>query len=136
MKTKLGISVSLMGALLYFGGLFGGYVVLALMVGYVLLKEEDLWLKRAALKSVLVCVSYSILYYVISLVPNLYSIFSSFLSIFDATMPGYFFVSLSNVLQTLLYIARTVILLLLGIMSLLHKNDAKDPLDPLVEKFL
>ncbi len=44
-KTKLGVSVALMGAALYFLGLFSGYVALIILAGYVLLMEENVWLK-------------------------------------------------------------------------------------------
>ncbi len=43
-KTKLGVSVALMGAALYFLGLFSGYVALIILAGYVLLMEENVWL--------------------------------------------------------------------------------------------
>lgn len=136
MKTKLGISVSLMSALLYFGGLFGGYVVLALLVGYVLLKEDDTWLKRAAIKSTVICVGCSLLSSVIGLVPNLYGIFSSLLSVFGADMPGTALVSLANFLQYVVTFVKTVALLYFGLAALLNKYAVKDPLDPLVDKLL
>lgn len=136
MKTKLGISVSLMSALLYFSGLFGGYVVLALLVGYVLLKEDDTWLKRAAVKTIVICVGCSLLSSVIGLVPNLYGIFNSLLSVFGANMPGAALVSLANFLQYVVTFVKTVVLLYFGIAALLNKYAVKDPLDPLVDKII
>ncbi len=136
MKTKLGISVSFMSALLYFGGLFGGYVVLALMAGYVLLKEEDIFLKRVAVKSVVICVGCSVLSGIIGLLPNLYSIISTLLDVFGADIPGTALVSLSNFLQYLVTFAKSVVLLYLGGAALLNKYAVKNPLDPLVDKLL
>lgn len=136
MKTKLGISVSFMSALLYFGGLFGGYVVLALMAGYVLLKEEDIFLKRVAVKSVVICVGCSVLSGIIALLPNLYSIISTLLDVFGADMPGTALVSLASFLQYLVTFAKSVVLLYLGGAALLNKYAVKDPLDPLVDKLL
>lgn len=43
-KTRLGISVGMLGAAIYLTGLFSGYLVVVLMVGYVLLFEENSWL--------------------------------------------------------------------------------------------
>ena len=40
MKTKLGISAGMMGAILYFTALFGGYVPLFIAAGYVLIKRR------------------------------------------------------------------------------------------------
>ena len=47
-KTRLGISVGMLGAAIYLTGLFSGYVVAVLMAGYVLLFEENSWLRRSA----------------------------------------------------------------------------------------
>lgn len=52
MKTKLGISVGLLGTMVYFAALFGGYTPVILLAGYVLLFEENEWLKKAAIKAV------------------------------------------------------------------------------------
>ncbi len=56
-KTKLGISVGLLGAAIYFMGLFSGYMVAVLLAGYVLLFEENEWLKKSAVKAIAVVLS-------------------------------------------------------------------------------
>lgn len=55
-KTKLGISVGLAGAFICFLGYFLGITSWAFIaiVGFVLLKEENEWLRRLSLKVVLV----------------------------------------------------------------------------------
>lgn len=40
-KTRLGISVGMLGAAIYLTGLFSGYLVAVLLTGYVLLFEEN-----------------------------------------------------------------------------------------------
>lgn len=45
-KTKLGISVGLLGAMLFFSCYFGGYTIAIIIAGYVLLFEENAWLKK------------------------------------------------------------------------------------------
>ena len=40
-KTKLGISVGMLGAVLYFMGIFSGYLLVAILAAYVLLYEEN-----------------------------------------------------------------------------------------------
>lgn len=37
MKSKLGVSVGLIGAMAYFSGLFSGYIPLLVIIGYVLI---------------------------------------------------------------------------------------------------
>ena len=49
-KTRLGISVGLLGAAIYFMGLFSGYLLAVLLAGYVLLFEENSWLRKNAVK--------------------------------------------------------------------------------------
>ena len=51
-KTKIGISVGVMGAVMYFASLFGGYIPMLLLAGYIFLKEENIWLRKAAFKAV------------------------------------------------------------------------------------
>lgn len=57
-KTKLGLSVGLVGAALYFLGLFS-FIPAFLLAAYVLLMEENQWLKRAAVKMVAVLIGFS-----------------------------------------------------------------------------
>ena len=60
-KSKLGLPVGLFGALIFAMAYFGGYTVLFLLVGYVLIREEDAWLRRTAVKAVLVSVAFSVI---------------------------------------------------------------------------
>ena len=50
-KAKLGISVGLLGAAIYFTSLFSGYLVPVILTGYVLLFEENDWLRKNAVKA-------------------------------------------------------------------------------------
>ena len=49
MKSKLGVSVALLGALPFILSLFGGYTPMLLVVGYIFICEEDSWLKKTAI---------------------------------------------------------------------------------------
>lgn len=51
-KTKLGISVGLLGAIIYFTSLFGSsYLIAILLCGYILLVEDNPWLRKTSVKS-------------------------------------------------------------------------------------
>lgn len=52
-KTKLGISVGLMGAGLYFLSLFS-FIPAFLLAAYVLLREDNVWLKKTAVRMVII----------------------------------------------------------------------------------
>ena len=51
-KTRLGISVGLLGAATYFAGLFSGLLAALLLAGYVLMFEENEWLRRSVVKAI------------------------------------------------------------------------------------
>ena len=59
-KTRLGISVGLLGAAIYFMGLFSGYLLAVLLAGYVLLFEENSWLRKNAVKAMSVMAVFSL----------------------------------------------------------------------------
>ena len=51
--------MGMLGAAIYLTGLFSGYLVAVLIAGYVLLFEENGWLKRSAVKAVSLMVFFS-----------------------------------------------------------------------------
>ena len=119
MKSNLGISVGLLGAAAYFTGLFGGYVPLLLVVGYILLREQNDWLRWSAVKALLVCLFFSGLSAAIGLLPDLLGCVDSFVSIFSPA--GFSITALNRLLSLVLLVVdmvRTVVLLLLGLRAL------------------
>ena len=60
-KTKLGLSIGLLSAVVYFTALFGGYIPLFLLAGYILIVEQNDWLKRVCCKAVLLLIGFSLL---------------------------------------------------------------------------
>ena len=87
--TRLGISVELLGAAIYFMGLFSGYMVAVLLTGYVLLFEENEWLKKGAVKAVALMTFFSLLTAVINLIPNMISFINSIVSAFGVNFISY-----------------------------------------------
>ena len=86
-KTRLGISVGLLGAAIYFMGLFSGYLLAVLLAGYVLLFEENSWLRKNAVKAMSVMAVFSLLITVLNLVPNAIGFINDVVSIFGAPAP-------------------------------------------------
>ena len=80
-KTKLGVSVGLVGAAAFFCALFGGYTPTLLVAGYVLLFEENVWLKKTCVKAVALMMSISVLVTGIGLIPDLFGWLSDFLGL-------------------------------------------------------
>lgn len=145
-KTKLGISVGLLGAVAYLLTGFSGYIPALLIAGYVLLFEEDEWLKKVCVKALALAVCFTVLFQVIGLLPAFLSLVNNFISLID----GLFRTSLlsdvfSPITRTLnniinlftgvLNIIETGLFLILGIKALNQKDISFPVVDKLVDKF-
>lgn len=69
-KTKLGLSVSFMGAIAFLCG-YMGFTVLALVCGYILIREENQELRRNAAYAIVLAVAFALLTLVISILTSL-----------------------------------------------------------------
>ena len=135
-KTKLGISVGLMGAALYFLGLFSSYIVAVLLAGYVLLFEDNAWLKKSAVKAVAVLAIFSFATAVVNLLPNAVNLINDFVAIFG----GHFYLSfLSNLVgfvTTALNLLEKLLLLGLGLTALNQGTLPVPFVDGLINKHM
>ena len=131
-KTKLGISVSLFAAVAALLGLYGGYVIVGILLGYVLLKEENAWLKNFCVKVGFLMLAFSVASTAINLVPNMFGLLYDFLGIFGVnfylSFVGSFFGFLSSILSAL----KPVVFILLALCGLMNKEIKI----PVVDKFL
>ena len=133
-KTKLGISVGLLGAALYFLGLFSGYLATILLAGYVLLCENDEWLKKAAVKVVSVLMLFSFLNAVIGLIPNAINFIDSICALFGGDFYISFVSNLINIVTTALSILQKLLLLGLGLLALKQETIKLPVIDDLINK--
>lgn len=133
MKTKLGISVGLMGAATYFMGLFSGYTVLTLFAGYILLFEQNDWLKKTAVRAFTVCVFFSVLSCVIGLIPNAINVIDDLFYIFKGDFSIAVVTRIVSFIQTVLNFAEKILLLIFGFTAL-HQGTVKfGPVDKIVD---
>ena len=134
-KTKLGISVGLLGAAAYLLTGFSGYTAALLIVGYVLLFEENEWLKKACVKAVALAVCFTVLSNAIGLIPDILGWVSSLANLFN----GYFNYSVvSNIISLItrtLDIIRTCLFLLLGLQALNQGSVSVPVVDKLIDKY-
>ena len=84
-KTKLGISVELLGVIVFAAALFGGYFPLLLVAGYILLREENEWLRKSAVQAVTTSIVFSFLIYTVGLIPDALDWFGSLINIFGTS---------------------------------------------------
>lgn len=135
-KTKLGISVGLLGAAIYFTGLFSGYLVAVLLTGYVLLFEENGWLKKNAVKAVALMAFFSLLIVGINLIPNVLGVISNLLGIFDVHFSYGVVNSIISVVIGIINLIERVLFILLGFKALNQGTIAVPVVDKLIGKYM
>lgn len=118
MKTKLGVSVGLLAAAMYFSCLFSTYIPMLLVAGYVLLCEEDQWLKKTVVKAFAFSVVFSILKLLVGFIPDLLNIANEFFNIFRKTLKFTSTPQLIKVLSDVISLVEEVFFLLLGLLAL------------------
>ena len=136
MKTKLGISVAMLAALTYLMGLFSGYTVLVLLVGYILLCETDEFLRKSAVKALMIVVAFSLVSAVIGLIPNGIGVVDDFLNIFNLSFPLYFITRIVTFINSVLAIVQKLVLLVMAFMAWSGKTCKIPGLDDLVDKHM
>ncbi len=133
-KTKLGISVGVFGAFLFFSGLFSGYLLTTLMTAYVLVYEENVWLKKTAVKAVALMVGFSVLYSVVGLLPQAIDIVNYVVNLFG----GYFAIGIIDKIRSLLVtvvtFAETIMFIVLGIKAFSQGTVRVPVIDGFVNK--
>lgn len=134
MKSKLGISVGLLGAIAYFTALFGGYIPLLLVVGYILFSEENVWLKKTAVKAIVLLLCFSILSAVIGIIPDIIRLINDLFNIFRETFSIPVITRIFSFIQSAVSFVRIILFLLLG-MTALNQGTIKVPVvDNIIDK--
>lgn len=133
-KSKLGISVGFIGAAMYLLSLIAGYTPTLLVVGYVLLAEEDAWLKRTAVKAMVVTFLFSLAYMVLGLVPDVMGTISSFLNIFGGSFYLAFISNVISFFNNVLGLLEIVALSLLALKALGQDTIPLGPIDDFINK--
>lgn len=140
-KTKLGIPVTLMAAIVCLLSYYGGYVIAGILVGYVLLAEENVSLKRLAVKVLAILLAFSLINTVLYLIPNILSTIRSLIYIFDeyAYSEEFYnngFNRFIDFVSSVLGLLKTVLFLLMSWFALVGKELKVPGLDKLLDKYL
>ncbi len=135
-KTKLGISVCLMGALVFLTG-YVGLTALVLVGGYVLLKEESRTLKKYAVYTLVLYLVFLAASMVIAFVGNVFDVlnFKSWMYSVDVISTIYGIIrAILSTLSSILSIAEKLVFGLFAVGALTGKEIKIAALDKLVEK--
>jgi hypothetical protein len=134
-KTKLGISAGLFGAALYFVGLMS-IIPLVVMAGYVLLCEENEWLKKAAVKAVAIVLFFTVISTLISLVGNSETLLEQLAGLFRTSLEIPFLYRIMAICRTAIALAQAALLLLLGLKALKQETIKIGPIDTIIAKHM
>ena len=135
MRTKLGISVGLLGAATYLAAYFGGYVPAILLAGYVLLVEDNEWLRRTVVKAVALLISFAFLQALIGFIPSILSWIYTLVDIFDGKFEYETVTSIITLITKAIEIVKTCLFLILGAKALNQGTVTVPFVDGIVNKY-
>ncbi len=135
-KAKLGVSIGALGAAVCFLGLFGSYIAVVVAVGYVLLFEENEWLKKNSVKVLAVMLTMSFLGAVIGLIPDVIGLISSLLNIFGGSFSIPVISSIIYFLGNAIDLLNTLILLGMGLKSFNQGTITIPVIDAMIDKYM
>lgn len=141
-KTKLGISTNLMAALVFMLAIVTTFVssdmslalAFVLVVAYILWKEEDLWLKSCAVKSVAIVLVFMLLPFAFGLVYDVFDFLNFFLQFADFRLYDKF--GIMAFIQNIVYVFEKLFLLLLAIKALKGQTVKIPVVDKMVAKHI
>lgn len=135
-KTRIGISAGLFGALLYFSGLLSGLLLTTLLAVYVLLFEENKWLKRMSIRAVTVVIAFSLLNVIVGFVPEFIDLINYICNVFGSQFSLPALLSIVNVFQEIIQILKDILLIVLGVKALNQRTLAIPVIDGLLDRYI
>ena len=133
-KTKLGISVGLFGAGIYLIGLFSGLLAPVILAGYVLLFEENEWLKTCAVKAVAVLVLFSLIIAGINLIPDGLNFIEELIGIFGADVHLTAVERVFSAIVRAVMLVEKILVIGLGLKALNQGSISIPAIDQLIKK--
>ena len=135
-KTNLGISVGMLGATIYLFALFNSYTVVILLVGYILLFEENPWLRKNAVKAAALMTSISLLIISINLIPNAMTLIGSITAIFGKSFTVAIVTKVISAVVVIIEFIEKILFISLGIKAINQSTIAIPFIDSLIAKHM
>ena len=135
-KTRIGIAVGMMGCIMFLVAQYGGYMLALLLAGYILLCEENEWLRKAAVKAVMLMFAFSVLSTVIYFIPNVLSALVSVINLFGAHWYPEFVHNVASVISGFVNLLETVLFLGLAFKALNQGDIPVPAVDRFIEKHI
>ena len=135
-KTRFGIAVGLMGAIIYFLGITGGYIPTVIAAGAILLTEENEWLKKSAVKCVLLMLCFSLVNIVIGFIPDVINIIDRICTIFDGSFSVPVLTNIVYAATNIINLIQYVLFILLGLKAFNQGTIPVGFVDSIVNKYV
>ena len=135
-KARLGVSVGLLGSAMYLISLFSGFLPAVVLAGYVLLCEQNVWLKRCAVMAVSLLVFFSLLQAPFQLIPNTSSMVNNLIFTLSGGLGALSTATVFTTIAGSVEIIKKVIFIILGIKALKQKTIAVPVIDRLIQEHM
>ncbi len=135
LKSKLGISIALVGAAMYFLGAVS-FIPAVLLAGYVLIAEQNEWLRRQAAKMIGVVIVFGLLSIAVGWLDDAASVLNIIVGWFDDDVYIRIPANLTSLCQYVISLAREIFLLVMGFMALGMKGVKLGVVDKQLDKYM
>lgn len=133
-KTKLGLSVNLFSAIIYFVALFGGFFSVIILMLYIFLKEESTILKKNVLRALLLLIIFSAMITLVGILPSGFAFLDKFFAILDINTRGSIPIRMLDSIGDMLGILKNIVFLLMGFFTANHINISVPFVDKKIEE--
>ena len=135
-KTKLGISVGLLGSAIFFTGLFAGYLAVIILTAYVLLFEENPWLRRSAVKAVTLMIFFSLVSALMNLMPDILNFIKNMVAIINLTINFDIINKIVTAFDSGLHIVEKILFIGLGLKAIYQSTIVITMVDNLISRYM
>ena len=106
------------------------------MGGYILIREESFWLRRTAIKGIILMLLFAILSGVLNLIPEAVSLVQDALRIANVNLTVPVVHNVFYLLQAILSYGEKILFLLLGFMALKQRTIVIPPIEKLISHYM
>jgi uncharacterized membrane protein len=133
-KAKLGIAYNVLAAIVCLLGYYGGYVITGIFTIAVLLTEENPWLKKYCVKTLLLMLTFSVFGTALGLIPDILGLVYSGADIAGLSLYFRPVEAVFSLLRQIVDLGKMVLFILMAIFALAKKNFKIPVLEKLVNK--
>lgn len=134
-KTKLGISIGLTGAAMYFLGAIS-IIPAFLLAAYVLLMEDNDWLKKSAVKMMAIVIVFGALSVGVDLVQDVFGVLRGIVGIFADYANVRVPLNLDTIAEYIIAFCKSLLLILMGFKALTMGTMKVGFLDKIISKHM